>query len=222
MTSSHRARIRARLRLTDAINTRVAASLLVVGALAMTAGVTSASGASRAHAKSLVISSATSAKFGTILVSGRTLYTLKPNATSCSKKCRKFWIEVLLPKGVTKVTAGGGVNLSKLGTTKGVGGALQVTYGGRALYWFIEDKAPGMVKGNVTDIWGKWSVVVLAKPRSKPSTTTTKPTTTTTKPMTTTTKPTTTTTKPPTTTTTTKPAPTTTTTAPGGGGGVGF
>ena len=35
---------------------------------------------------------------------------------------------------------------------------------GKRLYWFVDDTAPGQVNGNITDKWGKWSVVVLAKP----------------------------------------------------------
>ena len=53
-------------------------------------------------------------------------------------------------------------------------GALQITYSGKALYWFAKDKAPGQVKGNVTDEWGKWYSVVTAKPSAgskAPSTT---------------------------------------------------
>jgi predicted lipoprotein with Yx(FWY)xxD motif len=188
--------------------TRIGTALIIVGGFATALGVTDASGASHSHPKSVVISSFKSAKLGTILVDGTTLYTLKPNATKCATTCQKFWIEVLLPKGVGKATSGTGVNPSKLGTAK-VASGVQVTYGGRRLYWFFEDKSPGQVKGNVSDTWGKWNDVVLVK--SSQTTTTTKP-------------PTTTTTKPPTTTTTIKAAsPTTTTTAPsGGGGGVGF
>jgi predicted lipoprotein with Yx(FWY)xxD motif len=155
---------------------RVAAALLIVGGLATTLGVTGASGASGAlhsHAKSVVISTLKSAKFGTILVDGKTLYTLAPSATKCTSTCLKFWPAVLLPKGVTKATAGAGVSGAKLGTVKGQGGALQVTYGGRALYTFSKDKAPGQVTGNVTDTWGKWADVVLVKPATTPTTTTT-------------------------------------------------
>jgi predicted lipoprotein with Yx(FWY)xxD motif len=165
-----------------------------------TLGVVSASGA--AHAKGVVISTEKTAKYGTILVSGRTLYTLKPNALKCTKTCLQFWNAVLLPKGETKATAGAGVNDNELGTVK-VKGGFQVTFEGKALYWFFEDKAPGQVKGNLSDTWGEWSDVVLVKPAKKPTTTTTKPVTTTTRPTTTTTR------------------PTTTTTAPGGGG-IGF
>jgi hypothetical protein len=109
---------------------------------------------------------------------------------------------------VTKATAGTGVSPAKLGT-KRIANGRQVTYGGKALFWFFEDRVAGQVKGNVTDVWGKWIDVVLVKPTSKPTTTTSQPTkppnTTTTMPITTTTRP-----------------PTTTTTAPSGGGGVGF
>jgi predicted lipoprotein with Yx(FWY)xxD motif len=198
-----------RLSIHRSTKTRIAATLLIAGGSATALGVTSASGASHSQAKSLVISSFKSAKFGTILTDGKTLYALKPNATKCAATCHKYWIEVLLPKGAMKATAGPGVSASKLGTVKVTGG-LQVTYSGRALYWFFLDKAAGQVKGDVTDTWGKWADVVLVKPANKPTTTSQPPTTTTT-------------TKgaSPTTTTTVKSAPTTTTTAPAGGG-VGF
>jgi predicted lipoprotein with Yx(FWY)xxD motif len=186
---------------------RVAAALLIVGGFAVTLGATSASGAPHSHGKGVVISTAKSAKYGTILVSGTTLYTLKPSATRCAKACLTFWNAVLLPRGVTKATAGTGVSTAKLGTVK-VSAGVQVTYGGKALYWFFLDTAAGQVKGNVTDTWGKWSDVVLVKPAAKtPTTTSTEPPRTTT------------TTSPSTTTTTT---PTTTTTSPSGGGGIGF
>ncbi len=151
---------------------RVAVSLLIAGSLAATVGVTGASGALHSHSKSVVISTFKSAKLGTILVDGKTLYTLKPNATACTSACHRIWIQVLLPKGVKRATAGAGVSAAKLGTVK-VAGGLQVTYGGRALYWFFQDKSLGQVKGNVTDTWGKWLDVVLVKPAGKPSTTTT-------------------------------------------------
>lgn len=194
---------------------RVVSGVLAVGGLATMSGGVASLGALTSHAtKGVVISTLKTAKFGTILVSAKTVYTLKPTGVGCNTACLKIWPEVLLPKGVTKATAGSGVNASKLATLQRSGGALQVTYAGKALYWFSYDTSRGQVKGNVRDKWGKWSVVVTVKPANSnpPSTTTTKPVTTTTKPSTTTTKPVTTTTKP----------PVTTTTASGGGGGVGF
>jgi predicted lipoprotein with Yx(FWY)xxD motif len=141
--------------------------------VAATVGLADTSGAASSHAsKSVVVSLLKTAKFGTILVSGRTLYTLKPSATACTAECLKIWPALLLPKGVTKATAGAGVIASKLGTVKRSGG-LQVTYAGKPLYRFSEDTAAGQVKGNVTDTWGKWTDVVTAKPASSGPTTTT-------------------------------------------------
>ena len=72
----------------------------------------------------------------------------------------------LLPAGATKAVAGAGVNASMLGTKK-VAGGLQVTYGGKPLYWFSKDKSPGKVTGNkVKDQWGVWSIVVTVKPKA--------------------------------------------------------
>jgi predicted lipoprotein with Yx(FWY)xxD motif len=154
---------------------RITAALLVAGGLATVAGVTEASAAVHSHAtKSVVISTFKSAKVGTILSDGRTVYTLKPSAKACTAACHKVWIQVLLPKGATKATAGAGVSAAKLGTIKVTGGE-QVTYGGKPLFWFFEDKSAGQVKGNVTDTWGKWADVVLVKPAGKPTTTTTAP-----------------------------------------------
>jgi predicted lipoprotein with Yx(FWY)xxD motif len=152
---------------------RVATSLLVAGGLATSVGVSSASGALHSHSKSLVISTMKTAKYGTVLIDGRTVYTLQPNGVKCATACLKIWSAVVLPKGVTKATAGPGVSAAKLGTVKGPKGALQVTYGGKALYFFFKDKSPGQVTGNVTDTWGKWSDIVTVKPAGKPTTTTT-------------------------------------------------
>jgi predicted lipoprotein with Yx(FWY)xxD motif len=154
---------------------RIAAAFLVVGGLGLTVGVSSASGAEHSHAQSVVISTLKTAKYGTILVSGRTVYTLKPNSVKCTTKCLTIWAPVVLPTGVHKATAGPGVNAAMLGTVKDSKGSTQVTYGGKALFFFFEDKAPGQVKGNTTDTWGKWSDIVLVKPKGKPTTTTTAP-----------------------------------------------
>ena len=149
-----------------------AAAVAVFGLSAFVLAPDAAQASSHAT-KVVVISTATSSKFGTFLVSGHTLYTLKPNKIACSAKCLKIWPEVLLPKGVTKAKAGTGVSAAKLGTVKRAGGALQVTYGGKALYRFLKDTAAGQVKGVGTDTWGLWSVVVTKKPSSSGGTTTT-------------------------------------------------
>ena len=123
--------------------------------------------ASTSHAtKGVTVSTASTKKLGTYLVSGRTLYQL--NKTDCtSAKCLKAWPPLLLPKGVTRATAGSGVNAAKLGTTKTATGALQVTYGGKALFWFYKDTALGQVNGNnVKDQWGTWTLYTTVKPQS--------------------------------------------------------
>jgi predicted lipoprotein with Yx(FWY)xxD motif len=139
----------------------------IAGAAFAVAGLSTAFlavGAAGASGKKVTISIANNAKLGKILVSGKTLYTLSTGNAACTGKCVTVWPEVLLPKGVTKATAGKGVNASKLGTIARTGGALQVTYGGKALYWFAGDSAAGQVNGNnVTDTWGTWLAVVTAK-----------------------------------------------------------
>jgi len=180
--------------------------------------VADSAGALPSRGKSLVISTTANPRYGTILVSGTTVYTLKAaSKVACGTKCLRVWPEVLLPKGVKRARAGKGTDATKLGTVRRKDGALQVTYAGKALYWFYGDNGPGQVNGNVRDKWGTWAVVVTATPASAvlpPAVgTTTVPTTT---PTTTPPPPTTV----PTTTPTTTPATTTTTTP--GGGGVGF
>jgi predicted lipoprotein with Yx(FWY)xxD motif len=149
----------------------IGALLAVTLALLVLSVSAEAATTSRSSAR-VVISTVKNARFGTILVSGHTVYTLKPSAVKCTATCLRYWPAVLLPKGVAKATAGRGVNPAKLGSVRRAGGVRQVTYGGRALYWFARDTAPGQVKGNVTDTWGKWSVVV-TKRLSTPVTTTT-------------------------------------------------
>jgi predicted lipoprotein with Yx(FWY)xxD motif len=138
---------------------RVAGAILAVGGLSASAVAVGTASAATAR----VILTAKNSTFGTILVSGTALYTLKASSTPCTAQCLKIWPEALLPKGATKAKAGAGVNAAKLGTVKRAHGALQVTYAGKPLYWFSGDTAAGQVNGNVTDTWGKWSVAVTAK-----------------------------------------------------------
>lgn len=140
---------------------RITAGALALGVLSAVAFAPSAS-AAPSSGTATEISSAKNAKLGTILVSEETVYSLKPSKTACTAACQKVWIPVLLPGGVTSATAGAGVDASKLGTVA-AGSSMQVTYGGKPLYWFAKDTAPGQVKGKVTTKWGKWSPVVTAK-----------------------------------------------------------
>src|SRR5271166_5024842 len=65
----------------------LAASLIAVG----TAGA----------ATSVVVSTTKNSHYGTILVSGKTVYTLKPSKTACGTGCLKIWPQLLLPTGAT-------------------------------------------------------------------------------------------------------------------------
>ena len=143
------------------------ASIAIAAMLAFiaTGGIASAT-VTNAPTTATVISTAKNAKLGTVLVAGNTVYALKPSKTACDAKCLLAWAPVLLPQGVTTATAGPGVDASKLGTVAAADGALQITYAGKALYFFAKDKAPGQVHGNVKNKWGKWSTVVVAKSSS--------------------------------------------------------
>ena len=139
---------------------RMASTVLAAGGLSAAVLAADTAGA----ATSSVVSTTKTSKYGTILVSGKTVYTLKASSVACGSGCLKIWPEVLLPKGTTTPSAGPGVNAASLGTVAGTGGARQVTYGGKPLYYFFLDTGPGQVKGNITDKWGKWSVVVTVRP----------------------------------------------------------
>jgi predicted lipoprotein with Yx(FWY)xxD motif len=130
-------------------------------------------GASTGHGAKITV--VKTASFGQILADGDTVYTLKPSATPCTAKCREIWPPVVLPKGAKHPRAGHGVATSKLGTKKVRGVGLQVTYGGKLLYWYFGDTAPGQVNGAFTDTWGTWSPVVLSKATSPGSTSTSGP-----------------------------------------------
>jgi predicted lipoprotein with Yx(FWY)xxD motif len=132
---------------------------LAVGGLSASAVVAGPAGAATSRiAKSVTVTTVKTTK-GKVLASGKTLYTLKPSSTPCTAACLKVWPALVLPKGVTKAKAGSGVTASKLGTMTRSGGVRQVTYGGKPLYYFVGDTAPGQVHGNVADAWGKWTAV---------------------------------------------------------------
>lgn len=90
---------------------------------------------------------------GTVLVDskGFTLYYFekdkKGGKSTCYTACAAGWPPLTTegaPKGM------GGVQASKLGTTKRNDGTMQVTYAGWPLYTFVEDKKPG--EDNGTDV----------------------------------------------------------------------
>jgi len=154
---------------------RIAAAAFAAAGLSAVGFVLSSAGATTNHTtKRLVIATAKKAGLGTFLVSGKTVYVLTPSKVGCTGSCTTIWPRVLLPKGVAKATAGTGVNAAKLGSVARSGGARQVTYSGKPLYWFSGDTAAGQTHGNgLKDKWGKWSIDVTVKPTSGTTTTTT-------------------------------------------------
>jgi predicted lipoprotein with Yx(FWY)xxD motif len=141
---------------------RMAAVILALGGMSALAFASTAAAAAPTQTTATEIDTAKNSQLGTYLTAGNTVYILKPSKVACTAKCLKAWPPVLLPAGVTAATAGTGVDSSKLGTVSTPSG-LQITYGGKALYWYVKDKAPGQVKGNIKDKWGKWVTVVTVK-----------------------------------------------------------
>ena len=146
---------------------RWAAVILAAGAASASAlAVGGAAGASTSGTKVTIVKTS----HGKVLSDGKTVYTLKASSTPCTAACLMVWPAVVLPSGIKHASAGSGVTASKLGTVK-VSSGEQVTYGGKRLYLFSGDTAPGQVNGNVTDTWGKWTAVVVSKPTSGSSNT---------------------------------------------------
>lgn len=99
---------------------------------------------------------------GKILVNDKnlTLYLFQADTSTtstCTGACAKLW-PPLLVNGTPSVA--GGVNKSKLGTSKRSDGGTQVTYDGHPLYRFAADTSPGNVRGQGLNNFGaKWYVL---------------------------------------------------------------
>jgi predicted lipoprotein with Yx(FWY)xxD motif len=96
---------------------------------------------------------------GEVLVDakGRTLYVFtkdKGDQSVCSGKCAVAWPALTVTGAATPGT---GVEASLLSTSKQANGSSQVTYGGKPLYHFAGDMAPGDTKGQGLN--GVWWVV---------------------------------------------------------------
>ncbi len=107
---------------------------------------------------------ASNSKYGPILVDakGLALYTATGDTatkSACTGDCLKLWPPLLLPAGQTQPVAGPGV--TGLGTLTRAEGT-QVTYNGKPLYTWVNDK-PGEVTGQgVVDTAGTWHVATVA------------------------------------------------------------
>jgi predicted lipoprotein with Yx(FWY)xxD motif len=103
-------------------------------------------------------------RFGQILVDGqgRALYLFAADKTkdsTCNDACATAWPPMLADKGTT-IDAMHGATASLTGTTTRKDGAVQVTYNGHPLYYFVNDKKPGEINCQaVVNFGAAWYVV---------------------------------------------------------------
>jgi predicted lipoprotein with Yx(FWY)xxD motif len=126
-----------------------------------TASASTASPAPRARTTGIRIS-VRSSEYGRILrgPNDRTIYLFthdRSSQSTCYGTCAAAWPPVLT-KGAP--AAGSGLDARLLGTTRRRGGALQVTYGGHPLYYYVGDVNPGQILcQNVEEFGGTWLVL---------------------------------------------------------------
>lgn len=114
---------------------------------------------------------ATDPTLGPILVDGKglTLYLFQadtPGVSNCAGPCAAAWPPLTLASGAQPT---GSMDVTgKLGLLTRADGAVQVTINNLPLYYFIQDKAPGDVKGQgINAFGGLWYT---AKPDGTPNT----------------------------------------------------
>jgi predicted lipoprotein with Yx(FWY)xxD motif len=133
----------------------VAAAGLALGGLTLagcgTSGGTSNGAGSGAGGNGATVSTANVRGVGNALVdsAGHTLYFADQESGGtirCVDSCLQFWIPLTV-SGNAKPTAGDGVGAT-LSTLKRPDGSMQVTFGGKPLYTFVEDGGAGKSAGN--------------------------------------------------------------------------
>lgn len=130
-------------------------STLAKGAFAIAAAALLAFAVS-AGAANPQLAARTDAALGEHLVdgSGRTLYLFvndADGASTCYDACATNWPPLLTDGGAVAMD---GVDADLVGTTERTDGAVQVTYGGWPLYFFVGDAEPGTTAGQaVNEVW---------------------------------------------------------------------
>jgi predicted lipoprotein with Yx(FWY)xxD motif len=104
--------------------------------------------------------------FGRIVFdsSGRALYAFSRDrgTSACYGACAAAWPPYLV-RGALRAPAG--VSPGLLGTTRRRDGSRQLTFAGRPLYYYVGDRAPGVVLcQNISEYGGLWQV---ARPSGK-------------------------------------------------------
>jgi predicted lipoprotein with Yx(FWY)xxD motif len=137
-----------------------------VAAVVAAAGLSarSTTNGSALRAASVVISTKTLPKLGTVLVNakGRTLYMFVPDKrkkVTCVGTCAVIWPPVKLGTGA-KAVAAGKAKASLLGSDRNPAGGRVVTYHGWPLYTYLSDTAAGQAKGQALKLnGGLWYVL---------------------------------------------------------------
>lgn len=114
---------------------------------------------SAAAGGALTLTVATSATAGKYLAgaNGMTLYVFSPdtpNKSACSGSCATNWPPLTVAAGGSAPTATGATGT--LATFARDDGATQISYNGKPLYYFANDKAAGDTNGQ--GVAGKWTV----------------------------------------------------------------
>src|SRR5712691_9764334 len=135
--------------------------LLLSVVLALAAGSASSAALASSHAARSTLTVGPSS-YGRVLFDGRGFalyaFTRDPRGKSvCAGACAKAWPPYVVK---TRPRAAAGVSARLLGTTKRSNGAVQVTYAGRPLYYYVGDRKPAQVLcQNVSEFGGIWRVI---------------------------------------------------------------
>jgi predicted lipoprotein with Yx(FWY)xxD motif len=120
---------------------------------------TTPSSQGRSHPATVVVRESA---YGPILFDGRgfALYAFtrdRPGVSVCEEDCASAWPPYLAQGSLG---AAPGTRRSLLGRTARPDGRMQVTYGGRPLYYYVGDREPGQVLcQNVVEFGGTWLVL---------------------------------------------------------------
>jgi predicted lipoprotein with Yx(FWY)xxD motif len=137
---------------------------LILALVAVTGATATRQATSSATAASVVISTRSLPKLGTVLVNskGRTLYMFVPDKrtkVTCVRTCAAVWPPVKLPQGA-KPTAKGKAKASLLGSDPNPAGGRVVTYNRWPLYTYVADTSPGQASGQALNLnGGLWYVL---------------------------------------------------------------
>ncbi|HEX4733520.1 MAG TPA: hypothetical protein VH247_03830 [Thermoleophilaceae bacterium] len=142
----------------------IAGALVVLGLIA--AGTAMALSGQSSSSKSVVMTGHAIGKKVLVTRSGMTLYSLSAETHGrfiCKDKtCLSLWHPLTVSKG-TKPTGA-----SHLATVRRPDGRTQVTFQGKPLYTFVQDKKPGQAKGEGFKDVGTWHVASVSSTTAAP------------------------------------------------------